>query len=111
MFDKLSDKVNKTDINRFVSKAKYDKDKSELEKKIPDTRGIVKKLCYNAQITEIETKILSISSLATKSALIVIKNKIPDVSTLVKKTDYDTKTSKIENIMIMVNISYIINIL
>ena len=49
-YDKLVAKVNNVDITRFVSKTKYDRDKSDLEKKIsdadqkiPDTIGLVKK--------------------------------------------------------------------
>ena len=39
---------------------------------------------YNAKITEIESKIPSISGLATNSILTAFENKIPDIS-LVKK--------------------------
>ena len=48
---------------------------------------------YDVKITEIESKIPSISGLATNSALTGVENKIPDVSSLVKKnkTDYDAK--------------------
>ena len=41
--DKLVAKVNIIDTTAFVLKTKYDIDKAELEKKIPDTSGIVKK--------------------------------------------------------------------
>ena len=56
--------------------------------------GLVKKTDYNAKITEIESKISSISSLAANFALTAVENKIPDVSSLVKKKkkndhDYD----------------------
>ena len=51
---------------------------------------------YNAKITEMESKIPSISSLATKSALTAVENEMPDVSNFVEKTDYDTKISEIE---------------
>ena len=64
-------------------------------KKIPDTSELVKKLDYNAKISEIENKIPSISGLATNSALTAVENKIPDVSSLVQKADYDTKISEI----------------
>ena len=37
------------------------------------------------KITEIESKIPSISGLATNAALTAIENKIPDISSLVKK--------------------------
>ena len=43
VYDKLVTKVNNIDTNRFVLKTKYDTDKSELEKKIPDTSGLLKK--------------------------------------------------------------------
>ena len=52
---------------------------------------VLKKTDYNATITEIETKIPSISGLATTAALTAVENKIPDVSNLVKKTNYDAK--------------------
>ena len=60
-------------------------DKVELERKIPDTIGLVKKVDYNAKITEIEGKIPSISGLATNAALTIVENKIPNISSLVKK--------------------------
>ena len=57
---------------------------------------MVKKTDFNAKITEVESKISSITGLATNSSLTAIENKIPDVSSLVKKTGYDTKISDIE---------------
>ena len=52
----------------------------------------------NAKITEIESKIPSITSLATNFAFTAVENKIPDVSSLVKKkTDYNTKISEVKN--------------
>ena len=42
VLDKLVAKVNNIDTTAFVLKTKYDIDKPELEKKIPDTSGIVK---------------------------------------------------------------------
>ena len=81
----------------FVLKTKYDTDKSELENKIPDTSGLVKKTDNDAKIADIEGKISDVSNLATKTALTTIENKKPDVSNLVKKTDYDTKVTEIEN--------------
>ena len=78
-------------------KTKYDTDKSELENKIPDTSGFVKKTDYNTKITDIEGKIPDVSGSARKTVLTVVENKIPDVSNLVKKTDYDTKVAEIEN--------------
>ena len=56
-------------------KTKYQTDKAELEKKIPNVTDFVKE----TKLTELE------SSLATKAALTAVENKIPDVSSLVKK--------------------------
>ena len=53
VYDKLVAKVNSIDTSAFVLKTKYDIDKPELEKKIPDTSGLVKKTDYNAKIIEI----------------------------------------------------------
>ena len=104
VYDKLVTKVNNIDASRFVLKTKYDTDKSDLEnkiidadKKIPNIDGLVKKTDYNAIITEIESKISSISCFATNAALTAIENKIPDVSNLVRKTDYDAKVLDIES--------------
>ena len=74
-------------------KTKYQTEKTELEKKIPDVTDFVKK----TKLTEVENKIPDVSSLATKTALNSVENKIPTVSSLVKKkTDYDTKISELE---------------
>ena len=43
VYDKLVTKVNSIDTSGFVLKTKYDTDKSEIENKIPDTSGLVKK--------------------------------------------------------------------
>ena len=92
VYDKLVGKVNNIVTNDFVSKTKYNADKTELEKKIPNVTDFVKK----AKLTELENKIPDVSSLATKTALTAVENKIPSVSSLVKKTDYDTKISELE---------------
>ena len=59
--------------------------------------GLVRKTDFNAKVTEIESKIPSISGLATNTALTAVENKIHDVSSLVKKTDYNTKISEIQS--------------
>ena len=51
---------------------------------------------YVANINEIESKIPSISDLATNSEIIAVENKILDVSSLVKKTNYILKNTEIE---------------
>ena len=97
VYDKLVAKVNNIDTSDFVLKTKYQTGKTELEKKIPDTSGLVrKKTDYNTKITEIEGKIPDVSNLATKSALSAAEKKIPSASNLVNKTDYNTKITKIE---------------
>ena len=55
---------------------------------------LAKKTDLNSKITEIESKITSITNLANNSALIVVENKIPNVSSLVKKTDCNAKISE-----------------
>ena len=97
VYDKLVAKVNSIDSIRFVLKTKYDRDKSELENKIPDTSGLVKKTDYNTKLTNIEGKIPDVTNLTTKTALTTVENKIPDVTNLVKKTDYNFKITEIEN--------------
>ena len=92
VYDKLVAKVNNIDTSDFVLKTKYQTDKTELEKKIPDLTDFVKK----TKLTELEKKIPDVSSLATKTALTAVENKIPSVSSSVKKTDYDTKITEIE---------------
>ena len=58
---------------------------NQISAKIPDTSKLVKNTDYNAKISEIESKITSISGLVTTSALTSVENKISDVSGLVKK--------------------------
>ena len=93
MHDKLVAKVNNIDTSDFVLKTKYQADKTELEKKVPNVTDFAKKV----KLTELENKIPDVSNLATKTALTAVENKIPDVSNLVKKTDYNTIVTEIEN--------------
>ena len=76
-YDKLVAKVNSIVTSAFLLKTKYE---------ILDASGIVRKTDYNTKITEIEGKILNISSLATNAALTAVENKIPNISSLVKKS-------------------------
>ena len=113
MYDKLVVKVNNIDTGGFVLKTKYDTDKSDLEKKIPDTSGL-KKLDYSAKITKIENKIPSISGLATNAVLTAIENKIANISSLVKKLILTQKLLKLKRnliIIIMINISILYNLI
>ena len=102
VYDKLVAKVNNIDTSDFLLKSKYQRDKTELEKKIPDVAGFVKE----AKLTELENKIPNVSNLATKTALTAVENKIPDVSNLVKKQTI-TKLQKLKinlTIIIMTDI-------
>ena len=55
-----------------------------MDKKIPDVSNLVKKADLNAQITEVESKIPSITGLAAISVLTAVEDKISDVSGLVR---------------------------
>ena len=85
-------KVDNIDTSGFVLKTENDADKSELEIKIPDVTGFVKKV----KLTELENKIPDVSNLATKTASTATEKRIPSVSNLIKKTDYNTKVTEIE---------------
>ena len=69
MYDTLAAKENNINTSAFVLKTKYQSDKEELEKKIPDVTDFVKK----AKFTELENKIPYVSSLETKT---VAENKM-----------------------------------
>ena len=89
VYDKLAARVNNIDTSDFVLKTKYQTDKTELEKKIPDVTDFVKK----TKLNELENKIPDISGLATKAALTAVENKIRNVSSLVKRSNYGIKVS------------------
>ena len=99
VYDQLVAKVNNVYTSDFVLKTKYQTDKTELEKKIPDVTDFVRK----TKLTELENNTSDVSSLATKIALTTVENKIPNVGSLVKKTNYNTKISELE-MMIMTSI-------
>ena len=92
IYDKLAAKVNNIDTSNFVLKTKYQTDKTEVEKKIPNVTDFVKK----TKLTELENNIPDVSSLATKIVFSAVENKTPSDSSLVKKTDYGTKISELE---------------
>ena len=69
-----NDVVKKTVYGELVAKVnsidtKYDTDKTELEHKIPNTSGVVKKTDYNSKITKIEGKIPIVSGLVKKKII------------------------------------------
>ena len=71
MHDQLVVKVNNIDSSDFVLKTKYNADKTELEKEIPNVTHFVQK----AGLIKLEKKIPDISNLATNAALTVVKKK------------------------------------
>ena len=90
--------MNGIDTTNFVFRTKYEKDGSDFEKKIidvdrkvPDVSGLVKKINLNAKITEIKGKTPSITGLATNSPLTAI------VSSLATKTEFDAKLKSISD--------------
>ena len=68
--NKLVAKVNNIDTIDFVLKTKYQADKTELEKIIPNVTDFVKK----TKLTELEKKIPDIGSLGTKIALTAVES-------------------------------------
>ena len=87
-----------------------------LTKPIPDTTRLVKNLDYNAKVSEIESKIPSITGFATSAALTSVENKIPDINHLIKKKK-KIMLQKLVNlkrkllIIIMVNILLLQNLI
>ena len=50
VYNELVAKVDNIDTSDFVLNTKYNTDKTELENKIPDTSGLVKKTNYNTKL-------------------------------------------------------------
>ena len=94
VYDKLAAKVNNNDTSEFVLKTKYQTDKTELEKKIPDVTNFLKK----TKLTELENNIPDITGLAIKAALTAV-----EFSSLVEKEIMTHKlvTSK-RNLLIII---------
>ena len=70
MDNKLVQKVNNINTSDFALKTKYQTDKTELKKKIPNLTDFVKQV----KLTELENKIPGIVNLATKIALTTVEN-------------------------------------
>ena len=86
-------------------KTKYQTDKTELEKKIPDVTDFVKK----TKLTELENKIPDFSSLVTKTASTAVEDKIPSVSGLVKKQTMTQKLVSLKrNLLIIIMTSILL---
>ena len=94
VYEKLAAKVNNIDTSAFVLKTKYQTDKADLEKKIPDVTEF--------ELTELGKKIPDVSSLATKTGLTAVENEIPSVSSLVKKPTRTQKLLKLKRILLII---------
>ena len=94
VYDQLAAKAKIIDTNDFSLKTKYQADKAELEKKIPNITDFVKR----AELTELENTIPDVSSLATKAG----ENKIPSVSNLVKKQTMTQKLVSLKRNLLMI---------
>ena len=64
--------INYIDTSDFVLKTKYDIHKLELEKKIPDTNGLVKQRDYDILLNK-QTMILNSLNQKTKFLMLVIQ--------------------------------------
>ena len=93
VYDQLVMKVNATGTkipatSLLITKTQYDSGKKglgkkivDIDKKIPNTSGLVKKTDCNSKITEIENKIPSITGLVTTVTLNTKATEIPDIRT------------------------------
>ena len=88
----LKTKIDKLDIDKLVP---VPVDLTKLSEVVKN--DVIKKIDYNAKVTEIENKIPDRSNLATKTALTAVENKMPDTSGLIKKTDYNAKITDLQN--------------
>ena len=93
-YNKLVAKVDDIDTNDFLLKTKYDTEKTELEKKIPNTSNLATKTA----LTIVENKIPDTSNFATKTVLTTVENKIPDISNLATKTLVNKVDNRIPDI-------------
>ena len=59
-YDKLVAKVNNIDTSWFVLKTKYNTDKSELENKIPNRSGLVKKQIMTLNLPKLKIRLIII---------------------------------------------------
>ena len=70
VYDKLVAEVSNINTSDFALKTKYQTDKTEFKKKIPNLTDFVKQV----KLTELENKIPGIVNLATKIALTTVEN-------------------------------------
>ena len=106
-YDKLVIKVNPS-TGGLITKTQYDSDKQGLEKNIEDvdkkihnTTGLVRKADYNTKIAEIENRTPDTTDLATNLALNTkateVESKIPDITNVTTQAALSAKATETEN--------------
>ena len=72
---------------------------NKIDKKIPNSRNLVKKTDFNTKVTEIERKIPNVSRFILTSVfnskITEVENKIPDIRNLASKTEETAVENKI----------------
>ena len=101
---KPSNVVKNDDFKKDV----YNAEIINTEDKIPVITNVATNATLNAKVNEIKNEILSITNLATITALTAVENKICNVSNLVKKVTMAQKLMKLKIklllIMNMINV-------
>ena len=107
--DKLVINVSAIDTIVFVLQTQYNTNKSSLEKKIDDagisdTSGLIKKWDYASKFTDIEGKILRITSCAYTAALNAVKNKMIWSGKQIMMKNYQALRLNISPHLVLINL-------
>ena len=86
-------------INQYNTDKQYlEKKIGDIDKRIPDTSGLVTATVLNTKISEVENKILNTSSLVTTTVLNTkiseVENKIPDNSKYISTQEFNKLTGE-----------------
>lgn len=110
MYDKLVTNVNAVHTGGFLLKAQYNIDKwglkkiNDANKRIPDTSGLIKKWDYASTFTDIEGKILRITSCAFTAALNAVKNKMIWSGKQIMMESYQALRLNISTYLVLINL-------
>lgn len=109
--DKLVINASAIDTIVFVLQTQYNTNKSSLEKKIddagkqiPDTSGLIKKWDYASTFTDIEGKILRITSCSFTAALNAVKNKMIWSGKQIMMESYQALRLNISTYLVLINL-------
>ena len=96
---KIHDPTTLIHINQYnTNKTKFREKNRDVDKKIPDTSGLVTTTVLNTKINEVENKILDASSLMTTTVLntkiVEIENKIPDHAKYITTQEFNKLTAE-----------------